>query len=94
MNIHTSIRSLLAPSEMAARLSYCSGSKSLRAEVRYSPAGVFYTLSRLGLTKATVPSVLSEAKGKVATSPEGPFTLVLSVLCRKIEENLSIKNHK
>nr|GMD53489.1 hypothetical protein Iba_chr11cCG3130 [Ipomoea batatas] len=50
--------------DMAARLSYCSGSKSFKADVRYSPAGVLLIFSVPGLTKATVPSDLSDTKGK------------------------------
>ena len=64
---HTSINSLFAPSEIAARLSYCSGSNSFKAAVRYSPAGVVF-FSESDLTKATVPSVFSAANGEVVTS--------------------------
>lgn len=72
---HTSIKSLFAPSEMAARLSCCSGSKSFKAEVRYSPAGVVLTLSEPDFTKATVPSVLSAASAgdEGTTSIECPL---------------------
>lgn len=66
---------------MTARLSYCSGLKSLRAAVRYSPAGVVLIFSELDLTKATVPSVLSADNGKGATSTGSP--LLLSFLCKK-----------
>lgn len=62
---HTSINSLFAPSEMAARLSYCSGSNSFKAAVRYSPAGVVF-FSESDLTKATVPSVFSTTNGEEA----------------------------
>ena len=67
---------------MTARLSYCSGLKSLRAAVRYSPAGVVLIFSELDLTKATVPSVLSADNGKGATSTGSPL-LLLSFLCKK-----------
>lgn len=83
--ILTSIKSLFAPSEIAARLSYCSGSKSFRAEVRYSPAGVVLTISVPDLTNATALSVLSDAKGTETTSPGRPLVLVLSFLSRKIQ---------
>lgn len=69
----TSIKSLFAPSEMAARLSYCSGSKSFKAAVRYSPAGVVLAFSEPDFTKATVPSVLSAANGEGITSIERPL---------------------
>lgn len=39
----TSIRSLLAPSAIAASLSYWAGLKSIKAAVKYSPAGVDFT---------------------------------------------------
>lgn len=67
---------------MTARLSYCSGLKSLRAAVRYSPAGVVLIFSELDLTKAIVPSVLSADNGKGATSTGSPL-LLLSFLCKK-----------
>lgn len=79
MLIPTSIKSLLAPSEIAARLSYCSGSKSFRAEVRYSPAGVVLTISVPVLTNAIALSVFSEAKGETP-SPGRPLALVFSFL--------------
>lgn len=75
---HTSIKSLFAPSEIAARLSYCSGSKSFKAEVRYSPAGVVLTFSALDLTKVMAVSVLSEVNGE-GTSTARVLTL-LSIL--------------
>lgn len=53
---------------MAARPSYCSGSKSLRAAVKYSPAGVVFTISELDFTTVIVPpSFLSTEDGKAPT---------------------------
>lgn len=57
----TSIKSLFAPSATVARLSYWSGSKSVNAAVKYSPAGVFFTFSESDLTRATILSFLSAA---------------------------------
>lgn len=76
---HTSIKSLFAPSEMVARLSYFSGSKLFRAAVRYSPAGVVLTFSPPDFIKATVPSLFSLARGRELTSTERP-RLLLSLL--------------
>ena len=73
---------------MAARLSYCSGSKSFRAAVRYYPAGVVLTLSGPDLTKATVPSVLSADNGEGTTSIERPL-LLLSFLYKKITKEFN-----
>lgn len=70
--MHTSINSLLAPSEMVARPSYLSGSKSFRAEVRYSPAGVVLAFSGPALTKAVLPSILLVVE-KGAASAERPL---------------------
>lgn len=92
---HTSIRSLFAPSEMAARLSYCSGSNSLRAAVRYSPAGVVLTCSPPDLTNAMVPWLLSRAKGEGGILAERPSLLsVLSKIIWKRKNKILINTPK
>jgi hypothetical protein len=55
----TSIKSLLAPSAIAANPSNWSGSKSMSADVRYSPAGVVFASSLLDFTIAPLFPVLS-----------------------------------
>jgi len=55
----TSIKSLLAPSAIAANPSNWSGSKSISADVRYSPAGVVFASSLLDFTIAPLIPVLS-----------------------------------
>lgn len=91
----TSIKSLLAPSEIAARLSYCSGSKSFRAAVRYSPAGVVLTKSVPVLTNVIALSFFSEARGEPPT-PGRPLALVLSFLLKRIQmedSHGSVRSH-
>lgn len=78
----TNIKSLFAPSAMVARLSYCSGSKSINAAVKYSPAGVFFTFSESDLTRATVLSLFSVADTN-GTSIGCPLLLSFLPLYRK-----------
>lgn len=55
---------MFAPSAIVAKLSYCAGSKSIRAAVKYSPAGVVF-FSEPDFTSAPVVSVLSIDDGDV-----------------------------
>ena len=90
--MHTSIKSLFAPSEMAACPSYWSGSKSFKAAVRYSPAGVLLTNSEPVLTRATVPSFLSVAKGEGRTSTERELVLLPLPFLYQANQNM-VNNH-
>jgi len=68
---------LFAPSAMAARPSYSSGSKSFNAAVKYSPAGVVFTKSVPDFTNVIAPLFLFGVDGKATASAEYPSPLLV-----------------